>query len=133
MGDVLTLRDEAGGRVAEFQAHPIVGMWALLEIQYMDDTVSTPADPLAYTVEFLSDGMMAILADCNQVGASYTTMASILGIELGPSTLAFCGEDSLDSEFLENLSNTASWLIQDGDLYLATKVDTSIMHFTSLP
>lgn len=61
---------------------------------------SVVPDPENYTITFREDGSAEIKADCNQVGGTYTQQGSALIITLGPSTMAACGEDSLDQQYL---------------------------------
>jgi len=48
---------------------------------------------------------VSIKADCNQVGGTYTLDGDKLTITTGPSTLAFCGEASLDQQYLAALAS----------------------------
>lgn len=72
-----------------------------------DGTVTTVANPTAYTVTFNDDGTVSGQADCNQFNGSYTQVDAELSIQLGPMTLAACGEASLDQQFLELLGRVA--------------------------
>ena len=47
----------------------------------------------------------------------------------GLTTLAMCPEDSLDQIFLERLGNTATFVLQDGILYLNLVADGGNMVF----
>jgi heat shock protein HslJ len=90
------------------------------------------SDPANYTLTLLPEGA-AIQADCNQVVWQYTLDGSSLSFDtLGPSTLAFCGEDSLDQQFLAMLGNVATYVIDDqGDLYLNLFADAGNMVFST--
>ena len=58
-------------------------------------------DPTSYTVTLLPEGQASIKADCNQVNMGYSLEGhSITFVGPGVSTMAFCGEDSLDQQFL---------------------------------
>ncbi len=71
--------------------------------QWTASTEAVPAsqsvvpDPENYTITFASDGTYTGKADCNQIAGTYTVDGSNLTIAPGPSTLAFCGEASLDA------------------------------------
>ena len=130
-GDVLTLLDGEGTRLVEYQANRLIGeVWHLAEIQYMNDSIKTPADPAQYTVEFLADGTLNIKGDCNMAGGTYTLSGSSLSIALGPMTLAACPPESLSDEFVKNLGIAASYLLEGDDLFIATQMDVAIMKFT---
>jgi heat shock protein HslJ len=65
--------------------------------------------PQNYTIRFNADGSVNIQADCNQVLGSYTTDGSSLTITTGPTSLAYCGEASLDQVYLQALSLVISY------------------------
>ena len=80
---------------------------------------SVVPDPENYVLVLNGDGSANIQADCNQVQWTYTVEGdSITFNTLGPSTLAFCGEDSSDQIFLEKLGMANTWRIKDGRLVL---------------
>ncbi len=105
-------------------------VWQLRQILYSDDTVLTPSDPSRYTVTFGEDGQATVQADCNRGGGSYTADES--SVAFGPlmSTRMACPDDSFGTRFLQDLEAAATYLIQDGALHIALKVDTGIMEFT---
>jgi heat shock protein HslJ len=86
-------------------------------------------EPSRYVILFDDDGSAAIRADCNNVGASYTTDGSSISIVTGPSTMAACPPDSLDSQFLTQLTNAAIYFIEVGNLYLDQTADGGTMRF----
>jgi heat shock protein HslJ len=90
---------------------------------------SVVPDPKNYTLLLGSDGSLSIKADCNMVGGSYSLDGNTLTIELGPSTIAFCGEESLDQLFLGFLSNVESYTIENGQLVLKLKDGAGQMTF----
>ena len=93
--------------------------------------VSVP-NPENYTLTLNQDGTANILADCNQVTWTYELDGSQLTFDTtGPSTLAMCDEDSLDQQFLERLGHTATYVIEDGELYLNLWADAGNMVFHS--
>ncbi len=151
-GDALELRTADGALAVSYGAQPaaaaggdegttavasspsLTGVaWQLQQIQSMDDTVTTPGDPANYTVEFLDDGTVAIQADCNRAAGTYTVDGSQLAIQLGPMTTALCPEGSLSDEFVRNLGDTVSYVFDNGNLYLATKMDGAILEFAPAP
>jgi heat shock protein HslJ len=79
---------------------------------------SVVPNPENYTLILQSDGTLNIKADCNMVGGSYTLDGNSLAIKLGPSTMAFCGEQSLDVQFLELLKKVVSYNIEKDQLGL---------------
>ncbi|MCC6626153.1 MAG: META domain-containing protein [Chloroflexi bacterium] len=104
-------------------------MWSWTETQMSDGAVTTVARPADYTIQFNADGTAAIKADCNNVRATYTTGSNQeLTLTLGPTTLIACPPDSQDQLFREQLGNVATYTMRDGDLYLALKFSSGIMH-----
>ena len=98
----------------EAQILNIVWQWADL-VETSPAAQSVVPNPENYTVTLLSDGRASLKADCNQVQVTYTLDGNNLTFNmLGPSTLAFCGEESLDTQFLGLLSSVNSWAM-DGD------------------
>ena len=84
-----------GGCETKSQLEPITDItwqWAEL-VETEPGSQSLIPDSESYTMLLSSDGSLSIKADCNMVNGSYILDDSSLTIELGPSTLAFCGED----------------------------------------
>ncbi len=59
-------------------------------------------NPENYTLAFAEDGTFTALLDCNNANGRYATThlsetSSSIFMELGPTQMAFCGEDSLDT------------------------------------
>ena len=102
--------------------------------QWKDLIESEPAsqsvvpNPENYTIIFRADGSIEITADCNQVQGTYTQQGSVLIISLGPATMAACGEDSLDQQFLSFIDLVNTFGMLGGDLKLAG--ETFSMGFT---
>ena len=90
---------------------------------------SVVPDSENYTLLLGSDGSLSIKADCNMVGGSYVLDGSSLTIELGPTTTAFCGEESLDVQYLELLGNGESYSVENDQLVLELKDGAGRMLF----
>jgi len=80
--------------------------WQSVTNQDTDEMTTVP-NPENYTIEFNEDGTFIGKADCNNIAGTYSTENGF-AITLGPSTLAFCGEASLDTVYLDLLSNIAA-------------------------
>ena len=91
-----------------------------------------PAEAVVnYTITFNDDGTFAAKADCNQVSGTYTIQdKSVLTIVPGPSTLAFCGEDSLGDEYVAALAQAGSYSISGNQLNI-TLLDNGTLNFAS--
>ena len=79
--------------------------------------VVAPENVGRYAISFVNDGTASIMADCNQVTATYTTTpGGGLSIEPGASTMAMCPEDSLGQEFVGALSLATSYNVHGGSM-----------------
>ena len=92
--------------------------------QWQASTTASPAsqsvvpNPANYTIKFASDGTYAGKADCNQIAGQYTVSGSSLTIKAGPSTLAACGPDSLDTLYVTGLLSTTTFKLDGAQLVL---------------
>ncbi len=90
---------------------------------------SVVPNPENYTLTLNSDGTLNIQADCNMVSGSYTFEGNSLALALGPSTMAFCGEQSLDVMFIDFLNRVERYSIEDNQLVLGIQNDAGKMTF----
>jgi len=93
---------------------------------------SVVPNPENYTLTLNNDGSMNIQADCNMVSGSYSVDGNSFTLVLGPSTMAFCGEESLDLMFNELLSKVENYTIENDQLVLNLKNDAGKMTFKKL-
>ena len=117
--------------------------WALtadeitgIQWQWAQLTETEPAsqsvvpDPENYVMVLNADGTVNLKADCNMVSWTYTLEADSLTFNtLGPSTLAFCGEDSSDTIFLDKLGKGGTVNLEDGRLVLVLNETAGQMVF----
>jgi heat shock protein HslJ len=77
--------------------------------QSTGEVVEVPR-PEIYTIIFRQDGAFNSQADCNRVNGTYAYEPNngSFSITLGATTLAFCGEASLDQQFLTLLTSVAA-------------------------
>ncbi len=79
------------------------GLWALQTL----GNAQIP-DPKNYTVRFGADGRLSARADCNNCTGTYEVSGNLLSIsEILACTRAYCGEDSLDMEYIHALTNAS--------------------------
>jgi heat shock protein HslJ len=104
-------------------------VWEWEKFESGDGSEIIVDDPASYTLVLKKDGSVAIKADCNAVLGEYTMEDASLSISLGVTTLAFCGEDSLDTQYLGYLENIATYVIDGGKLYLNLQYDSGNMIF----
>ncbi len=79
---------------------------------------SVVQNPGSYTISFAKDGTYSIKADCNGGSGSYTLEGNELTLAPGPITLAYCGPDSMDDQYLALLSNVTTASITKDQLVL---------------
>ncbi len=84
----------------------IVWQWAIVTNQSSNETTTVPS-PENYTITFNADGTLNGKADCNSFSGSYS-QENGFAITLGATTMAFCGETSLDQQYLTLLGSVAS-------------------------
>lgn len=84
----------------------IVWQWESVTVQPAGDTTTVP-DPENYTLIFNEDGTFNGTADCNSISGTYSQEGGFT-VTVSTSTRAFCGDDSLDQQFLDLLANVVA-------------------------
>jgi heat shock protein HslJ len=84
----------------------IVWQWTSVTNQTTKETTTVP-NPEGYTIIFNADGTLTGKADCNSFSGTYS-QTNGFSIKLGPSTMMYCGEASLDQQYLALLSSVAA-------------------------
>jgi heat shock protein HslJ len=119
------------GVVDRLEREDIVGIvweWTTLTARLPWNRIEVP-DPEDYTLEFTLDNRVLVQADCNDIEGTYVLRRDTLIIDLGPFTQAYCGEDSLDMEFLEALDQVDSVEFDRARLVLGLAESSSTMRF----
>jgi len=108
--------------------------WQLVKFQSMDDTTLTPDDGSKCTIEFLAGGKLNARIDCNR-GIGTWKSASPSQIEFGPLALtrAQCPPGSMHDQIVKMWPNIRSYVVRDGHLFLAIKMDSGIYEFEPIP
>lgn len=89
----------------------------------------TIASPERYTIQFQSDGKYNGQADCNLISGTYAVNGSSLRVIPGATTLVGCPAGSLDSQYTNQLSAAASWLMQGTEFAINLKANAGTMRF----
>jgi heat shock protein HslJ len=93
---------------------------------------SVVPDPENYGLVLNADGTASIKADCNMVQWTYTLEGDSLTFNtLGPSTLAFCGEESLDQQYLALLGSGGTASLEEDRLVLVLNENAGRMVFNN--
>jgi heat shock protein HslJ len=121
-GTGLDLRTQEGALAVDFQVKPsastvptqenvnsiqdIIWQWVSVTNKTTGETTTVP-DPENYTITFHVDGTLDGKADCNNFTGTYSQENGFT-ITLGASTMAFCGEASLDQQYLTLLGSVVA-------------------------
>jgi heat shock protein HslJ len=84
----------------------IVWQWQSVTDQTTGQSTTVPL-PSNYTITFKTDGTFEGKADCNNIAGTYSQQNGY-SIKVGPSTLAYCGESSLDQQYITLLNSIAA-------------------------
>jgi heat shock protein HslJ len=84
----------------------IVWEWTSLTNQSTKQT-ETIANPENYTITFNTDGALSGKADCNTFTGAYAQENGFV-ITLGATSMAYCGDASLDQKYLQLLSRVVA-------------------------
>lgn len=109
LGIGLTFLAACGSPAAQTPTNSIQGIvwqWTSLTNQTTQETTTVP-NPENYTITFNADGTLNGKADCNNFTGTYS-QDNGFKITLGAMTMAFCGETSLDQQYINLLSNVAA-------------------------
>jgi heat shock protein HslJ len=104
--------------------------WQLVKFQSMDDTTLTPDDRTKYTISFAAGGELSARIDCNRGHGTWRSEGPNQ-IEFGPLALtrAQCAPGSMHDQIVKQWGNIRSYVIRDGHLFLALKIDSGIYEF----
>jgi heat shock protein HslJ len=111
---------------------PVGATWSWVSFQDAKQSFNV-TNPENYTLQFLEDGSLALRADCNTGGGSYTIDGSTVSISVGALTLAACPAGSLGDSFVAFLPQVAVWSISNDVLLLDLVADGGTMTFTLVP
>ncbi len=104
--------------------------WNWINTAYSNGSTVTAPDPAKYTLKFDQAARRFIFtADCNNGSGSYTLDGQNLSLKVEGMTRAVCPPPS--DEYIKLLDQVASYKIEGSTLYLALKVDTGTMTFTT--
>ncbi len=112
----------------------IVGIqwqWTQL-IETQPASQSMIANSENYVLVLNADGSVNLKADCNQLQWTYTVEGDTITFNpLGPSTLAYCGDDSSDQIFLAKLGVGGTWRVENERLVLELNENAGTVIFSN--
>jgi heat shock protein HslJ len=89
------------------------GAWRLVTIDRTGMPSLNAPSGNRFSIEFLADNRLAVRADCNSCGGTYELAGTRFTTGPLACTRAFCGSDSLDTPFLDALTNARA-ISRDG-------------------
>ena len=89
-------------------------------------------EPERYQIVLNDDGTINVQADCNMLSGDYTAEEGSIMIDLGPSTMAACPEDSLADQFLQNLAAARIMFFEEDDMLFDLVFDSGTMRFSKI-
>ncbi len=87
------------------------------------------ANPEDYSVVFMDDGSVVVESDCNTGSGMYSIDGDDVTIRVTKVTSDTCGENSLTTEFVDDLNSTSRFYMEDGNLFLDLRYDSGTMKF----
>ena len=133
---LVTLGLLVGGLVVPAALADSHGEFLGVQWQWAELTETEPAaqsvvpDPQNYVLVLNADGSANIKADCNMVAWTYTLEGDNLAFNtLGPSTLAYCGDESLDQQFLGLLGQGGTVSLENDRMVLELNNNAGRMVF----
>lgn len=105
--------------------------WTWLGSYLIDEVKVEPTEREKFTLTFEADGVFLIHADCNAGKGSYSLIENNLSIGLIALTRAYCGETSLDRQYLQHLDEVNRWDILNDQLMLQMKNSAGFMLFST--
>lgn len=103
-------------------------VWELEEILFNDGKTLVAKPSEHYTVEFMDDGTLSVLADCNRGRGSFTMPEpGRLSVDPIATTMAACPEGSIGNDFVQALGSANSFFFQDDRLFIEMKFDSGTL------
>jgi len=116
--------------LANFPLTDTVWQWIDVTDRTTGETLEIP-NPENYILILREDGTFSGMADCNVIGGTYVIPEQgEIDFQLGVTTLAFCGEGSLDQQYLALLDGVVAGSPNgEGGLGLETAGGAQRMNF----
>ena len=94
----------------------VQGQWELQAFELNDGSTVPIPNPEKFTAQFGADDSLNLTVDCNACNGSYEASGNSLSIGLLACTLAYCGNDSLDSTYMRALGSISTYARQGQEL-----------------
>jgi heat shock protein HslJ len=100
--------------------------WLYTELEGGDRITAPSGD--RFVLGFESDGRMSSITDCNTVSGSYVVDGDQISFAQMSMTKMFC-QNSMESDYIDQLSSVASYVIEGSLLEMSLKEDGGVMVF----
>ena len=119
-----------GGSDQSSEVKSVPWRWSGLLEGEQSTGLSPIPDPENYLFRLDDDGSFIAKADCKSLGGTYSLSGDELTLELGPTTKAACGADSLSDKYVELLGKVATYdVYEEGALALGLQDNAGYMYF----
>ncbi len=123
-----------GPSAEEQAAAELIGTrWQWVELDGRDSAAkeNVPAEQI-FTLEFQDGGTFSGQADCNFIGGTFEMDNESMTIQPGPSTRAYCGDQSLYDQYIRLLGEVVSFSIEGSELSLGLANEAGKMQFEDM-
>ncbi len=107
--------------------------WEWVSSTFKDGTVLAPGDPSRYTFQLLGDGNALVQADCNFGTGTYEESGASISFGAIGTTKMACPPDSMDSAFLAQLKNAATFTLEGDNAVLSLEDEAGTMQLRPVP
>lgn len=94
------------------------GDWELQAFELNDGSTVTIPNPEKFTARLGADNRAILTVDCNRCRGSYEAEGNSLSFGQIACTLAYCGDESLDRDYLAALGSVSTYARQGRELRL---------------
>jgi heat shock protein HslJ len=108
-------------------------VWKWFEFQSPVGEKIAPSNPNQYTVEFTSDGVVRVRADCNTGNGVYSASGGNINIQVRAMTLAACAPGSFSDQFVQGLNSVAVYGFDGEVLLMDLPMDSGTISLAETP
>lgn len=138
--DSLTLTDEQGEVLVRYEARQPTALqgttWEALAYNNGKQALVSLEASSSITAVFGDDGSLTGDASVNRYTTGYTTSGETMSIDAAIATTKMAGPDELmrqEAAYLAALPQTATWSIEDDDLWLRDADGAALAHYVAAP
>ena len=127
---LLTVASLGSAQATPEAESPLSGTaWQWREFQSSNSTTVSPDQPQPDLIVFRPDGVLVVSTACAAGEGTWRETPDGLDLDLSGIDLDGCAEDSATGLLLRDLAMSTSFVVQDGDLWIALPMDGGIHQF----